>query len=149
MDSPLAECFLWLHYAMVDRNELESVNSVNSQAIIAKPERVLHTRITSAEWVFLRNRGLVHDYEVNGDWPEFRDGVKDNLGAIREFRENDLREQAGDLVEATAEDGMHYQPEPVPIDLDDRTSARSSALDALNQLRSGGSAPPRATMTGT
>jgi hypothetical protein len=37
----------------------------------------------------------------------------------------------------------------VPVDLDDRTSARSSALGALNHLRSGGSAPPRATIHGT
>jgi hypothetical protein len=134
---------------MVDRNELGSVHSVNSQAIKAKLERALHTRITTAEWAFLENRGLVHDYEVNGDWPEFRDGVKDNLGAIREFRENDLREQAGDLQEAPREDGVDHQPENPPIYLDDRTSARSSALGALNHLRSGGSAPPRSTIHGT
>jgi hypothetical protein len=134
---------------MVDRNELGSVNSVNSQAIKGKLQRTLHTRITSAEWAFLVSRGLIHDYEITGDWPEFRDGVEDNLKAIRRFRADDLREQAGDLDEAPRGNGVDHQPENPPIDLDDRTSARSSALGALNHLRSGGSAPPRATIHGT
>jgi hypothetical protein len=117
--------------------------------IKTKLEKALHTTIKSAEWAFLEDRGLVHDYEVTGDWPEFRDGVEDNLKAIRRFRADDLREQAGDLDEAPRGNGVDHQPENPPIDLDDRTSARSSALGALNHLRSGGSAPPRATIHGT
>jgi hypothetical protein len=133
----------------VDRNKLESVHYMNPQEIKTILERVLHTTITTAEWAFLKDRGLVDEYEITGDWSEFRDGVKDNLEAIRRFRADDLREQAGDLEEALREDGVDCQPEKPPIDLDDRTSARSSALGALNHLRSGGSAPPRATIHGT
>jgi hypothetical protein len=116
--------------------------------IKTKLEKALHTTIKSAEWAFLEDRGLIHDYEITGDWPEFRGGVEDNLKAIRRFRADDLREQASDLEEAPRENGVDHQPENPPIDLDDHTSARSSALGALNHLRSGGSAPPRATIHG-
>ena len=135
---------------MVDRNELENVHYMNSQAIKAKLERALHAPITSSEWVFLDDVGLLHEYE-NGtsDWSEFRRGVADNLGRIRRFRKNDQREQRGDLEEEPRENGVDHQPEIPPIDLDDRTSARSSALGALNHLCSGGSSPPRATILGT
>jgi len=133
----------------VDRNELAGVHYMNPQEIKAKLEKTLHTTITDAEWAFLKDRGLIQDYEITGNWPEFRGGVEDNLKAIREFRENDRREQAGEIVETPRESGMDYQPDAMPVDLDDRTFARYSALDALNNLRSGGSAPPRATMTGT
>jgi hypothetical protein len=122
---------------------------MNPQQIKTKMEKALHTTITSAEWEFLKDRGLVHDYEITGDWPEFRDGVEDNLKAIRRFRADDLREQAGDLDEAPRGNGVDHQLENPPIYLDDRTSARSSALGALNHLRSGGSAAPRATLHGT
>jgi hypothetical protein len=122
---------------------------MNSQQIKTKLEKALHTTINSAEWAFLEDRGLIHDYEITGDWPEFRGGVEDNLKAIRRFRADDLREQTGNLVEAPRENSVDHQPENPPIDLDDRTSARSSALGALNHLRSGGSAPPRATIHGT
>jgi hypothetical protein len=117
--------------------------------IKTKLEKALHTTIKSAEWAFLEDRGLIHDYEITGDWPEFRGGVEDNLKAIRRFRADDLRERTGELEEAPRENGVDHQPENPPIDLDDHTSARSSALGALNHLRSGGSAPPRATIHGT
>jgi hypothetical protein len=126
------------------------VHYMNPQEIKRRLEKALHTPITFAEWKFLTNRGLLREYEIGlSDWPEFRGGVEDNLKAIRRFRADDLREQAGDLEEAPREDGADHQPENPPIDLDDRTSARSSALGALNNLRSGGSAPPRATIHGT
>jgi hypothetical protein len=113
-------------------------------------ERVLHTTITSAEWAFLDDVGLLHEHEIgSSDWAEFRRGVADNLGRIRRFRKNDQREQTGDLEEEPREIGVDHQPENAPIHLDDRTSARSSALGALNHLRSGGSAPPRTTILGT
>jgi hypothetical protein len=133
----------------VDRNELESVYYVNPQEIKTRLERALHTTIRSSEWRFLDDRGLLHDYEISGDWPEFRRGVEDNLNALRRFRDDDRREQAGDLEEAPRENGVDHQPENMPVDLDNRTFARSSALGALNHLRSGGSAAPRATIHGT
>jgi hypothetical protein len=92
---------------------------------------------------------LLHDYEISGDWPEFRRGVEDNLSALRRFRDDDRREEAGDLDEPPRETGVDHQPENMPVDLDDRTFARSSALGALNHLRSGGSAAPRAAIHGT
>jgi hypothetical protein len=94
--------------------------------------------------------GLLHEYEIGmSDWLEFRDGVKYNLKAIRRFRDNDRREQAGQLGLELRDNGADHQPPPVPVDLGDRTFARSSAVGALNHLRSGGSAPPRATIHGT
>jgi hypothetical protein len=134
---------------MVDRNELESVYSLNSQEIRARLEKALHATITFAEWAFLEDRGLVHDYEITGDWPEFRGGVEDNLKAIRRFRANDLRERTGELEEEPRENDVYYETENVPVDPEDRAFARFLALDALNRLRSGGSAPARATMQST
>ena len=122
---------------------------MNTQEIKTKLERTLHTTITSAEWAFLKGRGLVHYDEIYEDWSEFRDMVDDNLKAIRKFRADDLREQEGDLEKAPRENGVDHQPEIPPTDLDDRTSDRYLALGALNHLRSGGSAPPRATIMGT
>jgi hypothetical protein len=137
-------------HAIVDRNKLESVYSLDPRELRTRLERALHTTITSAEWAFLDDVGLLHEHEIGAsDWSEFRRGVADNLGRIRRFRENDQREQAGDLEEEPRENGVNHQPENPPIDLDDRTSARSSALGALNHLRSGGSAPPRAPIHGT
>lgn len=134
----------------VDINELKGVHYMNPQEIKTRLERALHTMITSAEWRFLEGRGLLHEHEIGvSDWPEFRAGVEDNLGAIRRYHADDLREQAGDLEEAPGENGADYQAENVPVDPDDRAFARFLALGALNQLRSGGSAPPRSTMSGT
>ena len=94
------------------RNELESVHRYEStQEVKSRLERELHTRITSAEWAFLKDRSLVDDYEISENWPEFRDGVNDNLRAIRKFLVDDLREQAGDPEVAPREDGADYQPE--------------------------------------
>jgi hypothetical protein len=138
-----------LGHAIVDRNKLESVHYMNRQEIKTKLERALHTTITAAEWAFLEGRGLIHEYEITGDWSEFRDGVKDHLKAIRRFHADYLREHAGDLEEAPRENGVDHQPEIPPADLDDRTFDRYLALGALNHLRSGGSAPPRATILGT
>ena len=132
------------------RNELENVYYMDSEQIKTKLERALHATITAAEWAFLEDVGLVHEHEIGqSDWSEFRRGVEDNLSRIRRFRENDLRDQAGELEEASREISVDHQSEEVPVDLNDRTMARSSALGALNSLRSGGSAPLRAAMSGT
>jgi hypothetical protein len=113
----------------------------------ARLERALHGPITSAEWTYLEDIGLVGDYENGGcDWPEFRRGAKDNLTNIRTFRVNDRREQAGELEDAYAEDSLDYQLENTPVDPQDSAFARGLALSALDRLRSGGSAPPRARM---
>jgi hypothetical protein len=117
--------------------------------IKTKLEKALHTTINSAEWAFLEDRGLIHDYEIIGDWPEFRGGVEDNLKAIRRFRANDLRERTGELEEVPRENDVYHETENVPVDPEDRAFARFLALDALNRLRSGGSAPARATMQST
>ena len=92
---------------------------------------------------------MIHDFEITSDWPEFRDGVKDNLSAIRRFRDNDRREQAGDLEEVPLENGADYQTENPPVDPEDRTFARGLALSARDHLHSDGPAPPRARMHST
>jgi hypothetical protein len=139
-----------LHYAMVDRNELESVHYMNPREIWTRLERAVHTTITAAEWAFLADVGLLHELEGGiSDWPEFRRGAEDNLCRNRRFRDNDLRERTGELEEEPRENDVYFETENVPLDLDDRTSDRSAALGALNHLRSGGSAPPRATIHGT
>ena len=143
-----------MHHAIVGRNEFESVHYMNPQELRTRLESELHGKITSAEWAFLGDVGLLSEYESGlSDWPEFRRGVEDNLTKIRRYRENDRREQVGLLLEEPDEEsdehGADHQQEPVPVDIEDSTLARYYALDALNNLRSGGSAPARATMTGT
>jgi hypothetical protein len=136
-----------LPYVRVYRNELESVYYMNQQEIKTRLERALHGRITPAEWMHLEEQ--VDEYSRGHlSWQDFRDLAAEELSRIRAFYENKLREQAGVLEEEPHEDGADRQP-PVPVHFEDRTLARYSALDALNNLRSGGSAPPRATMTGT
>jgi hypothetical protein len=116
----------------------------------ARLERALHSRITSAEWTYLEDIGLVSDYENGGcDWPEFRCGAQDNLGNIRTFRVNDRREQAGEMKAAYDESSLDNQLENPPVDPEDRTFARGLALSALDRLHCGGSAPPRARMHST
>jgi len=121
---------------------------MNPQEIKSRLERTLHGRITSAEWIPLEE--LVDEYSRGShSWQEFRDLAAGELVRIRTFYKNKLREQAGVLEEAPSENGVDHQPENMPVDLDDGTFGRSSALGALNHLRSGGSAAPRATIHGT
>jgi hypothetical protein len=121
---------------------------MNPQEIKTRLERVLHGRITPAEWIHLEE--LVDEYlRGSHSWQDFRDLADGELVRIRTFYKNKLREQAGDLEEAPRDNGVDHQSENPLIDLDDRTFARSSALGALNHLRSGGSAAPRATIHGT
>jgi hypothetical protein len=108
-------------------------------------ERALHREITWAEWRNLQKRGLVDEYVRNPlkytdeeNWREFRDSASRELDFSRSYREDDIREQAGEL-EIDFEGGWE-QASPVsnsPVTLSDRTSARSSALSALDRLRAG------------
>lgn len=121
---------------------------MDSRQIKTKLERALHGPVTPAEWEYLEeqvdeySRGLLN-------WKDFRDVAAGELSRVRAFYQNKLREQAGDLEEEPREDSADDEPSRVPVDLGDRTMARSSALGALNSLRSGGSAPPRGAMSGT
>jgi hypothetical protein len=107
-------------------------------------ERALHREITWAEWRNLQKRGLVDEYVRNPlkitekeNWREFRDSAGRELDFSRSYREDDIREQAGEL-EIDFEGGEEQAaPVPNPVPLSDRTSARSSALSALDRLRAG------------
>ena len=127
---------------------------MNPQEIKTRLERALHTTITPAEWIHLwihfEELELVHDYSRGSlSWQDFRDLADRELSRIRTFFENKRREEAGELEETPRDNGADRQPEPAPVVLDEPTSARSLALGALNRLRSGGSAPPRATIAST
>src|SRR5215207_150963 len=83
------------------------------------------------------------------NWREFRENAHRELHFLRQYREDYLREQAGELVETPRDNSVDHHPENVQVVLDERTSARSLALGALNRLCSGGSALPRAAMAST
>ena len=67
-------------------------------------ERALHREITWAEWRNLEKRGLVDEYVRNPltytdeeNWREFRDSAGRELDFLRSYREDEIREQAGEL----------------------------------------------------
>jgi hypothetical protein len=113
--------------------------------IKARLERALHREITWAEWRNLQKRGLVDEYVRNPlgftdeeNWREFRDSACRELDFLRTYREDDIREQAGELEIGFEEGGEAAAPVPnIPVPLSERTFARSSALSALDRLRAG------------
>jgi hypothetical protein len=108
-------------------------------------ERALHREITWAEWGNLQRRGLVDEYVRNPleytdeeNWREFRDSAGRELDFLRSYREDNIREQDGDLEIDFEGAGEQAVPDPsIPVPLSERTSARSSALSALDRLRAG------------
>ena len=117
--------------------------------IKCKLERTLHYGITWSEWRHLERKELVDMYLRSSlDWREFRDLARDELNCLRTFREDEARERAGYIEEDYSGFGTDDHEER-PVDPEDRTFARAWALSTLNRLRSGDSAPSRASMHGT
>jgi len=122
----------------------------------AKLERVLG-RITAAEWQNLRRRDIVGEYERNPpqltqkeNWREFRDSARRELALSRKYREDDIREQTGELeTDAEGRVEVDVLAPDVPITLGDRTFARLSALSALDRLRAGDIQTLRARISST
>lgn len=140
--------------ARVDRNKLESVY-MEAAEVRERLERTLHRRITGAEWRQLQLRDLVGEYLRNPfrlteqeNWREFRKSAKRELDLLRAFREDEVQEQMGAIEHVRPEQTIDYETY-TPTDPEDPVFARSRALGALDDLRSGGAALPRARMHGT
>ena len=115
----------------------------------AKLERALHRRLTQAEWRHLKRAEVVRDYEkgnlvtdADENWREFRESATEHLGWLRCFEKDRALEQSGELgtgpeSEPNADTSISA---PVPLLRDNRTSARASAMSALNRLRVGNEA---------
>lgn len=139
----------------VDRNKLGGVH-INPAEVKSRLEKTLRREISWAEWRSLQHRGLVDEYSRNPlaytdeeNWREFRDSARRELDFLRRYREDDIREQAGSITDAYPEHYVDYQATDLPVDPENRTSARGRALGALNHLRADESAPPRAAMHST
>ena len=93
--------------------------------------------VSVAEWLDLRDADVQLEYEEN-PWAEFVGWVKERLDASRLHDERVRLEQKGELEIDIDADGEVAAPAPTdPPTLSDRTSARSSALSALDRLRAG------------
>lgn len=120
----------------------------------ARLERALHREIAWPEWRHLQRTDVVGEYLRNPlecteeeNWREFRDSAKRQLDFLRSFRDDEAREQAGD-IRGDYEYGGGYQADS-PADPEDRVSARLGAIGALNMLHSDDSAPSRSAMSST
>src|SRR5215207_7155779 len=129
---------------------------MNPQEIKKRLARALQREISESDWRNLERRDVVGEYLRNPfghmeeeNCLEFRENAHRELHFLRQYREDYLREQAGELVETPRDNSVDHHPENVQVVLDERTSARSLALGALNRLCSGGSALPRAAMAST
>jgi hypothetical protein len=117
------------------------VSTMSEKELRARVERVLHTRISDAEWRRQKTRGLVGEYERGvWSWEEFRDLVRQDLDQIREFVEDLRREEVGELSPET--EISKRTPELASVanisaPLSERTAARVGALNALDRLRLG------------
>jgi hypothetical protein len=100
---------------------------------------------SAEEWRNLEKRGLVDEYVRDPltytdeeNWREFRDSAGRELDFLRSYRDDEIREQAGELEVDFEGGGEQAAPDPsIPVPLSERTSARSSALSALDRLRAG------------
>src|SRR5688500_7754226 len=94
-------------------------------------ERALHREITRAEWRNLQKRGLLGEYVRNPleytdeeNWREFRDSAGRELDFLRSYREDEIREHAGELEIDFEGGGEQAAPDPsIPVPLSERTSA--------------------------
>jgi hypothetical protein len=118
--------------------------------IKAKLEKALQRQLTQAEWRHLKRIGLVSEYERHShSWQEFRNLADDQLRWLRNYEEDKIREQTGELEPDTSDGRTPDQLTDVFSSLSDRTFARSRALGTLNLLRTGGSSSGRAAIHGT
>lgn len=118
-------------------------------------QRALHTRITSSEWRHLERTELVGMFtrkslgvedDEEDNWREFVRSAREHLGWLRAFKEDDAREQAGDLLLETEADQRPPEPPSDPdalAPLSDRTAARVGALIALDNYKLGPTNPDR------
>jgi hypothetical protein len=129
------------------------VSIVSALAIKAGLEKTLGTRISSAEWLDLKEQNYIRDY-LNGQesWEALCGLVDETLSRLRRHIERTHREQAGELdieAELESEVEMAADAPAVSVTLGDRTFARLQALGSLNRLRTGGRSSGRATIQGT
>jgi hypothetical protein len=100
----------------------------------AKLERAIGG-ISTAEWLYLRNSNVLLEHDEL-PWSEFREWADEVIQGLRDHVKNTHLENAGVLeteVEVSAEQTTPIANESA--ELSDRTSARSTALAALDRLR--------------
>lgn len=125
---------------------------MNELAIKRRLERALHTRVTWAEWLDLKEQHYIRDYQIGTDnWEALCIGVDAALSRLRRHIQRTQREQAGELdVEAELEPEVEVAvdaPTASPsLTLSGRTFARLQALGSLNRLRTGGRSSGRAAI---
>jgi hypothetical protein len=121
------------------------VRTLNRLELKEKLEKTLHTRISGAEWLALREGDAFSEHQ-RGDlaWPDLRDIAEEELRRLRRFLQNVGREGAGELRADEAESSPVGDQEgeeiSSPFDegiLSKRTVAHARALNALDQLRRG------------
>jgi hypothetical protein len=117
---------------------------VDSGEVKSRLGRALHRPITPAEWRHLERTELVAEYLRDGNWREFRELAATQLEQIRSFYRDKISEESGDLLDVYPGHNANDDEPLLPVDPEDRTSARMYALGALNRLRAGDSAVLRA-----
>jgi hypothetical protein len=114
---------------------------MSEQELRARLQRALHTRISAAEWLDIKDQGHVCDYDdEKTSWRDLCEIVDEVLRRLRRYVENTQREQRGELLLETK--SPERLPEPTTVTdirapLSERTAARVGALNALDQLRLG------------
>jgi hypothetical protein len=126
---------------------------LNEFAIKVSLEKTLGTRISSAEWLDLKEQRLIRDYQTGVDsWVDLRSAVDEALRRLRLHVERTRREEAGELDIAAELDPEKVELPDAPVvstALGDRTFARLQALGSLNRLRTGGRSSGGAAIQGT
>src|SRR5829696_6448283 len=120
---------------------------MSERELRARLQRTLHTRISEAEWLDIKDQDLVSDYD-NRDlsWQDLYGTVDEVLRRLRRHVENTLREQRGELLLETK--SPERLPEPTTVTdirapLSERTAARAQALVALDNYCLGPANPDR------
>jgi hypothetical protein len=114
---------------------------MSEQELRERLQRALHKQISAAEWLDIKDRDYVREYD-DGDlsWQDLCELVDEALVRLRRHVENTLREQRGELLpETKVPERLPESASVVDISapLTDRTAARAGALSALDQLRLG------------
>ena len=111
--------------------------------------------MTMPQWRQLQLRDVVGECLRNPtglteqeNWREYRESVRRELNLLRAFRGDEGQEQIG-ATEYTRSEPAIVDQAYTPTDSEDPLFARALAMGALGALRSGGAAPPRASLHGT
>src|SRR5215208_4661699 len=120
---------------------------MSEQELRARLQRALHTRISAAEWLDIKDQGHVRDYDDEDlSWRDLCEIVDEVLRRLRRHVKNTQREQRGELLLETK--SPERLPEATTVTnirapLSERTAARAQALVALDNYCLGPANPDR------